>query len=222
MKLALMQPLFAPNLYDLACLLKADNILLTDNEQWSRKGRTHRAVIRTPDGTDYINIPVMTDDRKKLIRDVRIDHTFDWITPLLRSLAFNYRNSLYFDFYDPEIKADFESARKFKYLLPFNLYLRHRLYTYLDLQLKEKEQFASSLSEFDSNPDVLVRNLGADVLYQEHDSRHYMRQAEMRSDPEFKHPVYHQHFDGFEPWCSAYDLLFQMGPESFRVIDQLS
>jgi len=222
MKLALMQPLFAPNLYDLACMFQADKILLTDNEQWSRKGRTHRALIRTPDGTGYIHIPVMTDDRKKLIRDVRIDHTIDWITPLLRTLAFNYRNSLYFDFYEPEIRADFESAKKFTYLLPFNLYLRERLFIFLDLSVKEKEQLASTISVYDPDPDKLAQNMNADLLYQEHDSRHYMRQAKMRSDPDFGHPVYHQHFDGFEPWCSLYDLLFQTGPESFRVIDQLS
>jgi len=222
MKLALLLPSFVPNLYDLACILQADRVVLIDNEQWSRKSRVHRALIRTPYGTDYINIPVMTEDRKKPIYKVRIDHSIDWITPILRSFAFNYRNSLYFDFYEPEIRANFESAREFNYLLPFSLYLRYRLYRFLELSLKEKEHLASTVPEYDSDPDKLAHNLNAEILYQEHDSRHYMRQAEMQSVLEFKHPVYHQHFGGFEPWCCAYDLLFQMGPESFRVLDKLA
>jgi hypothetical protein len=68
----------------------------------------------------------------------------------------------------------------------------------------------------------LVERLHADQLLQEYDSRHYQRQAEHYvHNPEFEHPQYHQHFDGFEQWCSILDVLFQFGPESFRITDQL-
>ncbi|MDX1642345.1 MAG: WbqC family protein, partial [Balneolaceae bacterium] len=127
MKLAILQPTLIPNLHDLAILLNADLVILQDTETWSRKSRVHRAKIRTPDETQYINIPVKTEDRDKPIRDVRIDHTEKWIEPLLRSLEFNYRNSVYYDFYEPEIRSDFESAAEYEFLLDFNLYIRHRI-----------------------------------------------------------------------------------------------
>ncbi|MGF1670638.1 MAG: WbqC family protein [Balneolaceae bacterium] len=221
MKLALLLPGFAPNLYDLACALQADKVVLIDNEPWSRKSRVHRALIRTPDGTQYINIPVRTDDRNKPVNRVRIDHSSDWLTPLLRSIAFNYRNALYFDFYEPEITADFKLAGEYEYLLPFTLYLRYRLFRFLDLSLKEKESQASKIDKYDPDPDKFAKAMKASALYQEHDSRHYMRQAGMKSEPKFSHSEYHQHFEGFKPWCCAFDLLFQMGPESFRVLDRL-
>lgn len=222
MKLALLQPVPVPNLYDLAVLMQADKVVLQDTERWTRKGRVHRAMIRTPDGTQYINIPVRTEDRKKRIRDVRIDHEEDWITPILRALKFNYRNSLYFDFYEAEIRADMEEGYNFDYLLPFVLHLRSRLYRYLELDLAEKEILSSELDYYTSDPDELAGLMSAETLYQEYDSRHYQRQARMRSEPDFKHPVYRQHFEGFEPYCCLYDLLFQFGPESFRIIDELS
>lgn len=222
MTLALLFPGFAPNLYDLAALLQADRIVLQDVEQWSRKSRVHRAKIRKPKGTQWINIPVRTEDKKKVINEVRIDHSVDWITPLLRSLHFNYKNSIYYDFYEPEIKADFESAEEYVYLLPFVLYIRKRLFRFMEIEIVD-EEFASDLPQYEQNPDKLARNLGARQLFQEYDARHYQRQAEseLRQESLENHPTYRQHFKGFEPECCILDVLFQYGPESFRVTDQL-
>jgi len=220
MVIALLQPGFAPNLYDLACMLQADDVILQDNEQWSRKGRVHRALIRTPNGRQWINIPIKTEDRKKEIRKVRINHEEDWIDPLLKALRYNYRNSIYYDFYEPEIRADFQSAGEYEFLLPFCLYLRKRFFRFMELDLPTT--LASQRPEYNADPDQLVENAGAQAIMQEHDSRHYMRQAETyKTEPEFTHPTYHQHFDGFETGCCLLDVLFQFGPESFRITDQL-
>jgi hypothetical protein len=222
MKLAILQPVLVPDLYDLAIIQAADTIVYQDSEQWSRKGRTHRAMIRTPDGTDYLNIPVMTRDRKKPIRDVRIDHSGNWIDTWLRSLEFNYRNSVYYDFYEPEIRADIESGHQFELLLDFSLFFRRRLFQFLEIEIPAKVLYSGSMEKYSSDPDQLALSLGADIYYQEHDSRHYQRQGVKGSIFPFQHPVYRQHFEGFEPYCCLLDLLFQYGPESFRVISLLS
>lgn len=219
MKLALLFPQFAPNLYDLAVMLQSDLVVFQDRESWSRKSRVHRAKIRTPGGTQWINIPVRTVDRKKAIHRVRINHDEDWVTPLLRSLEFNYRNSIYYDFYEPEIKADFENSGQYTYLLPFVLYIQKRLFTFMDITIDYR--LSSEMDDYSPDPDRFAEKMKADTLFQEYDSRHYQRQADRRSEPEFEHPVYHQHFEGFEPYCCLLDLLFQYGPESFRVIDAL-
>lgn len=218
-KLALLTPQFAPNLYDLATMLNADRIILQDVERWSRKSRVHRALIRKPEGTQWINIPVRTEDRKKAIMEVRIDHSGDWVTPLLRSIEYNYRNSIYFDFYEPEIRADFESAADYDLLLPFILYIQKRLFRFMDL--KVEYTLASELENYTSDPDELASQMGANLLFQEHDSRHYQRQAQRKTELHFDHPTYHQHFEGFEPGCCILDVLFQFGPESFRITDEL-
>lgn len=219
MKLSLLTPQFAPNLYDLAAMLQADRVILQDVERWSRKSRIHRAQIRTPEGTQWINIPVRTDDRKKAVKDVRIDHSQDWITPLLRTLEYNYRNSIYYDFYEPEINADFQSAADYTFLMDFVLYIQQRLFSFMDMNINY--ELASNLPDYTSDPDLLAKKLNADTLYQEYDSRHYRRQAAEKSELDFDHPEYHQHFEGFEPWCCILDVLFQFGPESFRITDQL-
>lgn len=219
MVLALLLPQFAPNLYDLSVMLQSDRVILQDVERWSRKSRVHRAKIRVPEGTQWVNIPVLTEDRKKAIKDVRIDHSDNWATPLLRSLKYNYRNSIYFDFYEPEIKADFESAKDFTFLVEFVLFIQRRLFRFMDLHIEY--ELASEIPEYTSDPDLLAEHLKADRIFQEYDSRHYQRQAKQRAEPDFNHPKYHQHFEDFEPYCSILDVLFQFGPESFRIIDQL-
>lgn len=221
MKLAILQPVFIPNLHDLATMIHSDLVVLDDLETWSRKGRVHRAKIRTPDGTQYINVPIRTQDRDKPIHEIQMDHSDRWVEPLLRSLEFNYRNSVYYDFYEPEIRSDFESANDYRHLLDFNLYLRNRVFRFMELEHLPEFILASKLEEYDPNPDQLAENLDAGHYFQEPGSRHYQRQGKNRSELNFTHPVYRQHFEGFEPDCCLLDLLFQYGPESFRVIDDL-
>lgn len=221
MTLGILQPVLLPDLHDLAVMLESDTVLIQDSERWSRKGRTHRAVIRTPGGTDYISVPVLTSDKKKPVNQVRIDHQADWIPQMMRSLEFNYRNSVYYDFYEPEIRADIEQGFQFELLLDFSLFLRRRLFQYLEISLEQTITWSSALPGYDTNPDVTAKRMGADTYFQEHDARHYQRQGETRSELSFTHPVYRQHFPGFEAYCCLYDLLFQYGPESFHILDEM-
>jgi len=221
MKLSILQPSLVPDLSDLAAIFAADVVVVQDSEQWSRKGRSHRAVIRTPDGTQYLNVPVRTEDRKKEIRDVRIDHDEDWIDPMLRAVEFNYRNSIYYDFYEPEIRVDIESGADYEFLLPFTLHLEKRLFRFLEIEIEADVIYSSEMENYHPNPDTLAEILGANEYYQELNARHYQRQGKNRSDLPFTHPEYRQHFEGFEPGCCLLDLLFQYGPESFKVLDRL-
>lgn len=212
-----------PDLHDLAVMYQSDVILLQDTETWSRKGRVHRSQIRTPDGTQYIHIPIRTDDRKKPIRELRIDHSENWINQIHLSLEYNYRNSVYYDFYEPEIRADFDTGHEHEYLLPFILYLRRRIFRFLDINLDAEIIFASDLKHYDNNPDQLCENMNMHYYIQEPHARHYQRQGtgEKRIENQFNHPIYRQHYDGFEPRCCLLDLLFQYGPESFQILDQI-
>lgn len=221
MILSILQPTFIPDLHDLATIMASDLVVLQDTGSWSRKSRVHRAKIRTPEGTQYINIPVRTADRKKSIDQVRIDHTIHWIPQVLKSLEYNYSNSLYYDFYEPEIRSDLESAKEYEFLLPFVLMFRDRVFQFLEVDLKAEIVFASELDQYDSDPDRLFEKLNATQYYQEGGSRHYQRQGLKKSKLHFDHPVYRQHYDGFEEDCCLLDLLFQYGPENFQILDKL-
>lgn len=219
MRLALLQPQFAPNLYDLSAMLKADLIVWEDVEKWSRKGRSHRAQIRGHNGLQWINLPVKTEDKNKAIKDVRIDHSRDWLEPLWNAIYHNYRTSTYFDFYIDELRNDFETASQFEKLLEFDLYFFERMMTYLEVDLQPR--LSSSIPEYDTYPDAFMKNIKADTLFLEHESKNYQRQTDKAVEPLINHPIYPQAVEGFVAGCSLLDLLLNCGKESYRVLDKL-
>lgn len=209
MLIALQQPHFAPNLFDLAAMLQADKVIWLDTDIWSRKGRTHRAKIRGGDSEEWINIPIKTSDKKKQIREVRIDHSIDWFTPFWNGILHNYSSAMYFEFYQDELLAELETARKFELLMDFNTHLFQKICRWLEIKIPV--QLMSTLANFDITSQPII---------QEHQSRQYIRQWDHAVPLPETLPEYRQVGDGFISECSVLDLLLNLGPESFRVLDQ--
>lgn len=219
MKLAILQPQFAPNLYDLSAMLKADLMVFNDLEQWHRKGRTHRALIKGEQGPQWINIPIKTEDRKMPIREVRIDQDEEWMEPFWNALLHNYSEATWFDFFAEELEADIRQFSEFDKLINLNTWFFSQLCEYLELEIKFL--FASQIDEFDLNPDIFMEKIGAKTLFQEYDSKHYQWRSDVASNSLQTHPKYPQTGDEFIPGLSILDLLFNKGKESFRIIEKL-
>lgn len=200
-------------------MLKADRVIFQDVEKWSRKGRTHRAEIRAEQGTQWINLPILGEDRKKALKDVRLEPKQRWLKPFWNTLAYNYQNATYFDHFADELKSDVLKVNDFEYLLDFNLYFFKRMLLFLEINIEF--ELASNVQGYSTHPDECAKNLGADVLYIEHQSKNYQRQSEYPSVALTRHPIYQQSYDGFEPGCSMLDLLLNKGKEGFKVIEKL-
>lgn len=219
MILTILTPQFAPNLYDLTSMLKADRVIFTNVEKWSRKGRTHRAEIRNEEDSQWINLPVVSEDRKKAIKDVRLDHDQQWLDPFWNAILHNYRNATYFDHFEDELYHDIQQAFEFEYLMEFNLYFFKRLLRYMEIEIDY--ELASKVEGYSTFPDETMNNLSADVLYLEYQSKNYQRQTENAEIALGKHPIYNQGYPGFVEGCSVLDLLLNKGVESFRILEKL-
>lgn len=219
MKLALIQPQFAPNLYDLSAMLKADRVIFLDTDTWSRKGRSHRAKIRNEEGTQWINIPVKTEDKGKAINQVRIDHSEAWKESFWNGVLHNYSTATYFDFLHDELLTDFQKVDEFEHLLDFNRYFFNKLCTYFEINISL--ELASSIEGYSTFPDVTAKNLKPEKLFLEHQSKNYQCQSSHAEVALKEHPVYQQSHPGFVTGCSALDLLLNSGKESFKVLEQL-
>ncbi len=222
MQLALLTPQFAPNLFDLASMLKADRIVFTDVEKWSRKGRTHRAEILGEQGKQWINLPILSEDRKKAIKDVRLDHSQRWFDPLWNAIAHNYKEATWFDYFEDELLADLKYAEECEYLLEFNLYFFDRMCRYLEIELHY--ELGSKVEGYSTYPDEFAANIGADVVFLEHESKNYQRPSRQYEIAltDKQHPIYPQCYNGFEKGCSVLDLMLNVGPECFKLLDQLT
>ncbi len=244
---ALLLPGYSPNLSWLARAVHADRAILDDLHPFSRKSKVHRTKIRTPDGHQWLTIPFVREDRRKAINQVRIDDRRPWSGHHLQALEYNYRNSPYFDFYEPEIRADFEIASRCGFLVDAVRHLMQRQWLYLELP--KFPQWASDLGPgadtradagmdtgTDPSPGKSLYDAISDdrtIVWQEPDSRHYQRPhpiavqnpAAVQTDtatPVFHIPGYRQHFPGFVPGCGLLDLLFEYGPDAWQVLDELT
>ncbi|WP_421775455.1 WbqC family protein [Gracilimonas sp.] len=219
MRLALVQPQFAPNLYDLAAMLKADRVIWNDLEQWSRKGRTHRAVIKGEQGKQWINIPIKTEDKKKTIGEVRIEHEEEWVEPFWNAIHHSYSEATWFDFFVDELQHDVVEAAEFEKLIDFNICFFERMMTYLELNIEY--ELASQIPDFDPNPDTFMSNTKADILHQEYDAKNYQWLSDRAKPALEEHPGYDQMGNDFLPECSIIDLLMNCGKESFKVLEKI-
>ena len=219
MVISLLQPCLIPDLDYLARIFKSDRVFIADTDRFSRKGRINRWQIRVPEGSQWMNIPIMTADRSKSIREVRIDHARLKPAKLMYSLELNYRNSIYFDHYQPEIAADFEAATGYEFLCDYISYINGRLFEFLDISF-EADYLSHSAFE-NLHPDAISEAMGASAVYQERASVNFQIQATRKQEPDFTHPAYRQHFEGFVPHCCLLDILFAYGPTSFQILDKL-
>jgi hypothetical protein len=228
---ALLLPSILPDMAWLEAFLRADEILILDNQLFSRKSRVHRGKIRTPESTQWIHIPIHNNDKKLRLRDCRIDNNQNWFTPLWRSIEFNYRNSIYFDFYEAEIKNDLLELRQIDLFIDGYAFFVNKLFDYLEIdgitgQNRTLTHKSTSVTTLDK--DFTLAGLFQDgtsksntgSLIMEYDSKNYLNQA-VPSDTFYRLPEYRQHFGGFEPNCCLIDLLFEMGPNTWAVLDTL-
>ncbi|HKI44135.1 MAG TPA: WbqC family protein [Balneolales bacterium] len=215
----LLTPVLIPDLHDLTMMLRSDYVVINDRDPFSRKAREHRCKIRTPEGTHWLRVPVHPDDRRAPMYKVRMRSGNQWVNDWMRILQLNYRNSMYFDFYEQEMRADLEHATSFPLLIDAAGWIWKRLFRYLYLDTSWTR--ASELVEYDPDPDIFKQNTNNNLLWQEHDSKSYMRQSNHPDIMPFEHPVYHQHFEGFEPYCCLLDVLFQFGPAAWQLFDRL-
>ena len=147
--IALLLPGYSPDLGWMARAIHSRKVILDDLHPFSRKSKVHRTKIRTPDGHQWLTIPFVGEDRRKPIRQVRIDSRRPWLKHHIQALEYNYRNSLYFDFYEPEIRSDLEAASEYEFLLDAVRYLMMRQWTYLELG-----DFPVWISNSNANPDA--------------------------------------------------------------------
>lgn len=238
-------PSVLPDLHWLQVALVSDSIYLQDQLKYSRKSKLHRGKIRTPAGSQWISIPVHPEDRNLPLHLCRVDGTTDWLTPLWRSIEYNYRNSIYFDFYEPELEdvfkrvaeienycdaCDYLTSVWFNWLeIPMPNIIRNRMVDSGHAHVPEHssvtiDQATGKLSNEDKNniPIAALSPLESDmIMVRERHSLQYLPPTWGAIELHVPIPKYKQHFGSFFEDCCILDLIFAVGPESWRITDQM-
>ncbi len=200
----------------MAMMRCADCVVLADTYQYSRQSFHNRARVRTPQGWQWLTVPLVGGQHGRPIRETEIDNRTPWRERHARSIRYNYSSAPFYDYYIDQLHrtalADGQTLGDLccggiewlaKTLAPGATVTR-----------------ASHLAGAPASLSGIIDALGrGDVLLS---ASRYRHDGGAVSDPTiatFALAPYPQNFPGYEPNMSVIDLLFACGPDTGRRLD---
>lgn len=220
------QPDFMPYLGFFHRLLRADLYIVLDNVQYVRGSRTmtSRDKIKTARGEQWINVSIQKPPYKIKINEIYLSKDNDWRERGLNLIKENYRKAKYFEEIYPEIELLY--AYQCEKMIDFNMksiIMLMKMFAIESIEIKYASEwkvkgknnelminlvkaagshrYLSGIGARDYYVPELYKEAGIEVVWQQ-----------------FEHPVYPQQFEGFIPYLSSIDLLFNCGIEKSREI----
>ena len=174
------------------CWLNDTDALIEQYETYQKQTIRNHCNIVGPNGVQTLTIPIeRMHERKILTKDIHITYQEKWQQTHWQALKTAYRNSPFYDYYIDLFEPLY--SQKYDYLLDFNIKL-------MEIILK--------LSETPKTIQLTDKYIGITQL--------------QISNSEMQNPNYYQVFQekhGFIADMSIIDLLFNMGPESYKILN---
>jgi WbqC-like protein family len=210
------QPRLFPGLHYLHRMMVADVFVIFDTVQFNPRHEENRAKVLTPRGPEWLTVPMRQTHREQLIRDTPIDNTQSWRRKLWGKIHGLYGKAPCFEAHAPTIQRILESP--------------HETLTELDraswepalrsLGITCRFVRASELPVSGKGPRLLLdicKHLDVDTYLSGMFGRDYLDAAEFAGEGikvifhEYAYPTYPQRQDGFVPFLSYLDVLFNVG-----------
>ncbi len=206
---------------------QADTVIILDDVAFSKQSWQQRNRIRTPDGLQYLTLPVATSGMMgQLISEAKISETH-FLKKMLKTIKQNYSNANFFNLYYESFCEKLTLAMNSNKLVDINIEI---IYWFLEnLGIDKKLLLASDLNTTGNKSQHvlnLCKKVEASHYLSPHGAFEYLNKdrglfAEADMEIEFHnflHPVYKQCFSPFLPYASTLDLLMNVGSDSMSVI----
>ena len=225
MIVAIHQPNYLPWLGYFYKIANCDIFVLLDNVQYNKNGFRNRNKIKTPQGTVWLSVGVLTKGRYgQLITEVEINNSVPWSSIHEKSISQNYSRAPYFKKY----KAFFEDIyhKKWGTLVDLDEALIKVIYEILGIK-SVKFIRASELNVTGESTELLVnicKAVGADTYLSGPSGQKYMDEELFEKEgislrySDFRHPTYTQLWGDFTPSMSIIDLIFNEGEKSLEIL----
>ncbi len=211
--IAVRPPEYWPRLETCALLDRVDHFVLADTFQYSRQSFQNRAQLRTPDGLQWITIPLHGRRHGRPICNIEIHGKHRWLRKHWRAFSYNYRATPFFEYFEDELRPMFEVEwERLADLTSHTMDLTCMLLK-IETPLVRASDLDGAPSSLDAvldamdDHDLLVPSVSASVDGSLASSILEFDEAERR-----------QNFEGFEKGTTALDLLFNYGPDALGMI----
>lgn len=196
---------FAPVHY-YARIISHPEIYLEQYEHFNKQTYRNRCIILGGNGSIPLVVPVVKGRGQKiLIRDLKISYDTEWQRNHWRTIFSAYNSSPFFEFYKDEIEPFFEHKEKF--LFDYNLKIHETICDLLEIEnnlilTKDFEKVPEGTQNFRE----LISPKNKTII-----DKHF--------HPQEYTQVFTERFD-FIPNLSILDLLFNVGPNSYSVLER--
>ncbi len=218
MRVAIHQPQYLPWLGFFDKIDQADCFVVLDNVQYQKNEWQNRNRIKTPQGWQWLTVPVHYRFPQRL-KEVEVDDTSGWRRTHWRTMTQSYRKAPYFEQYAAVFQSLYDMP--WRWLVDLNLAGLERLATALGLPWAPRIASEMALTEEPTQRLIdICRQVGGDQYLAGSGSQHYLDLPRFEAAgigvqfQRFEHPTYPQRYGAFEPALSLVDLLFNCGPGS--------
>jgi hypothetical protein len=224
MTCVILQPSYIPWRGYFHLIQRADVFVFYDDVHYDKHGWRNRNRIKTPNGLQWLTIPVTADCGRPLhecpINEVRICGHQKWNTKHWKTLVMAYSKAPYFERYaallEPYYRSSVSSLGEYTIsltkCLARELGLKHTLFlqsSELAARGKKTERLVAILKEVGASH-YLSGPTAKDYLDESKLNEAAITLEYMRYD----YPEYPQLYPPFEPAVSILDLLFMTGPDA--------
>lgn len=226
MKLVIMQPSYLPWLGYFDLFIQSDLFLVYDNVQFDKDGWRNRNKIKTPQGPQWLTVPVLTKGKERPTNlEIQINTREPWVRKHLKSIEQNYCKSTHFEEIYPLLEEGF--YQEYERLIDLNMYFIDAFRRYLGLQTPWQLVSELKLDLPEGKNEKLValcRHFKADEFYEPSGGKGYIDSPLFEQNgirltfQNYHHPVYPQLHGDFVPHLSIIDLLLNCGGKSLAVI----
>jgi len=199
-----------------------DIFVYLDNVQFMRRGVQNRNQIKTPNGAQWLTVPVSAG-RESLIKDVRIVRDQNWQKDHVLTIEHNYARAAGYKRFKDDLKMIIE--QRWELLAELNIAVTEWMFAQLGVACQRVR--ASELDVSGAKDDLILaicKAVGADVYLSGQGAKAYQNEAKFRENGvELRYQAYYnqpyrQCFTGFVPDLSALDLILNMGEEARAVM----
>ena len=213
--IAVRPPEYFPRLEYVALMLAVDRFVLADTFQYSRQSFQNRTKVRNPQGWQWVSVPLKGGQHGRPHSMVRIRQVEAWQKRHWKAFEYNYRPTPFFDEYEEAFAPLF--TRPWGHLADLTCATVTLIHTLLGLPSTLIR--ASTLPAAPADLTHVLDRMGTTSLLAPAASAVYdARIVSPLRVLHFEHPRYRQVFDGFEPGMTAFDVLFNYGPEAASII----
>ena len=211
MRIAVRPPEYMPRVSYVALMKYVDVFVVADTFQYSRQSFQNRARIRTPHGWSWISVPLMGRQHGTPIYQTQIDNRSAWRSKHRRAFQYNYGNTIYYPFFEDRVAGIYEAEWNTLADLTWStIKLFHKLFS-----LKCKLIRASELERISNSLSAILDQFEFDEYVSPGASFDKDKEVVATiSRFEYSEPRYRQHFEGFEPEITAFDVLCNYGAEA--------